>query len=185
MVYKSSNNLINHKFKKEAAGFTLVEILVVMSIIVTLSVIVLPSYRDGDRQFALQRSANKLAQDIRRIEEMAISSVETGGEVPLGGYGVYFDISNPNQYILFADFDGDHVYDEYGGEPIGNPVNFEANVKIDSLLPTSPLNITFTSPDPTISINNDPAIIISTITIGNGSDSENIIVNKAGLIYVE
>ena len=76
---------------KKESGFTLTELLVVASIIILFSAIVLANYQTGNKQFALQRSAHKLAQDIRRAQEMAMSAKECEpcGNVVPPGYGIY------------------------------------------------------------------------------------------------
>jgi len=106
------------KIKKTSQqGFTIIELLTSIAVVVILTAIVFANYRSGERQYALQRSTHKLAQDIRRIQEMATSTREfnCGGSpiIPPGGYGVYFprlSIAN-NYYILFADCDGGFDYD--------------------------------------------------------------------------
>jgi len=82
-------------------GFTLVELLVSIFIIVLMAGIILANYRVGGQQFALQRSANKLAQDIRRAQQMAMSAKEFQGMVPIG-YGIRF-AQDYNKYVIYAD----------------------------------------------------------------------------------
>lgn len=162
-------------------SFTLVELLVVTGIILFLTVLILPSYRTGEVQFALQRSASKLAQDLRRAQEMSMSAKEFAGAPATfkGTYGIKFEINSSN-YVLFADLDNDQVYDS--GEEVESP-ELEKKVKISNLSPASPLIITFTPPDPTVNIN--PSADLATITLTNDIQTKNIKVNKAGLINVE
>jgi type II secretory pathway pseudopilin PulG len=167
----------------EWQGFTLVELLVSIFIIILISGIIFANYRVGGQQFALQRSANKLAQDIRRAQAMAMGAAEYAG-CPAGykyGYGIYLTTSTNNKYILFADCDNGKDYDS-PGEAVGDPIPLEAGVKIKTLSPSSPLTITFTPPDPTITISpSAPA----TITLGNDSQTKTITVNSAGLIEIQ
>jgi len=162
-------------------SFTLVELLVAVGIIILLTALVLPDYRAGERQFALQRSASKLAQDLRRAEEMAMSAKEppTAPDTFKGAYGINFQ-TNSSNYILFADLDNDQIYDS--GEEI-ETLPLEKKVKISNLSPASPLTISFTPPDPTVNIN--PSDSLVTITLTNNGQTKIIKVNKAGLIYVQ
>jgi len=160
-------------------AFTLIELLVVTGIIILLSALVLPNYRTGESQLALQRSANKLAQDIRRAQEMAMSAKEFEGVVPPGGYGINFQ-TNLTSYILFADLNNNKIFDS--GEAI-ETLSLERGVKISNLSPASPLTISFTPPDPTVNIN--PSNSLAIITLSNNGQTKIIKVNKAGLIYVE
>jgi prepilin-type N-terminal cleavage/methylation domain-containing protein len=139
-------------------GFTLTELLVVMTIVSILTTLTLFSFRTAEKQFALQSAVYKLAQDLRRVQEMAMATREFQGEVPQKGYGVYFDISEPEHYILFADIDGDYEFN--GSSEIVEDIEIEKNIRISSLS-SSPLTIIFTPPDPTITIkpSADSAII--------------------------
>ena len=112
-------------------GFTLVEIIIVVAIISFLFTIFLVSAGQGEKQFALKRSAHNLSQALTQAQEMAISGQETPADEPFitttfpkGGYGIYFatdtqigDCDNaPKGYciILFADCDDGNDYDEFG-----------------------------------------------------------------------
>jgi len=94
-------------------GFTLIELLVIITIITIMSALVIPNLKFGEEQFAVQNSAHKLVQDLRKVQQMAMSSSEFNGTIPDGGYGIYFKI-NENSYILFADCSGDSEYDSIG-----------------------------------------------------------------------
>lgn len=161
-------------------GFTLIELLVVTSIIVLMTVLILSNYRAGDQQLALRRSASKLAQDLRRAEELALSSKEFGDEVP-AGYGIYFDISNPTHYILFAELDGEQGYSD-DSEKV-EEITLEGRVSLDSLSPGSPLTIVFSPPNPTTTISPDADSV--SIVIKVGLEQKTVQVNKVGLIAVE
>lgn len=101
-------------------GFTLTEIMVVTAIIVLLSLIIFPNYASRRKYHTLQRSASKLAQDIRRAQEMAMSARDFGkpGDpktASKGGYGVYLNITDSEKYILFADCNKNCGYDAVNG----------------------------------------------------------------------
>lgn len=169
-------------------GFTLVELLVVTSIIILLSAIILPNYRGIERQFALQRSAHKLAQDIRRAGEMAMSTKEFQGKVP-AGYGIYLK-QGERDYLLYADTNppkGNEKYD--GGDGKIETINLEKGVYIKNISPSS-LSINFKPPIPTVKIKTgagqDSASAVITLSLESDSTKTKIIkVNSAGLIDVE
>ena len=146
-------------------GFTLIELLVVTAIIIVLTALTLPNYRIGDQQLALQRSVHKLAQDLRRAQEMAVSVKEFNGQTP-AGYGIYLDRDEPSKYILFADLDGDQQYS--GVSEKVEEINLEKNIEIGALDPIaldSSLNISFLPPDPVMIFNPDAAQASIKITI--------------------
>ncbi|MDI6602664.1 MAG: type II secretion system protein [Patescibacteria group bacterium] len=176
-------------------GFTLIELQVVTSIIIFLSVIVLFNYRAGESQLALQRSAHKLAQDIRRAQEMAMSVKEYDGEIP-SRYGIECTTTNPNYCILFADKGNNGLYEEDQDKEV-EKITFEKGVSVQQLLivdPSSPpsrtrIGITFKPPDPTTTIRSpgdpDDGFSVTQIVLTNGNKIKTITVNKVGLIYVE
>ncbi len=168
-------------------GFTLIEILVVVSIIILLTAITLPHLRAGEEQLALQRSGHRLAQDLRRAKEMAMSAKEFPGVHPefIGAYGIKFR-ENSSEYILFADLNNDGVFSD--PEEIER-LTLEEGVTIQALFPVAAdiLMIVFIPPDPSISI--QPPLItgFAAITIAGAPDLSSIIikVNQAGLISIE
>jgi prepilin-type N-terminal cleavage/methylation domain-containing protein len=205
-------------------AFTLLEITVVVAIIGLLAVIVLANYRGGEKQSALLRSTHRLAQDLRRVEEMAISAQETppgceqveAGVFPKGGYGIYFEINPPQErclsalegkgycIILFADCDQRGDYDDWGGSltcadatsELGNSLKekieeltLEEGIKIKKLqvdsFPVDFLPITFTPPDPEVTIGGESGNKETVVTLclkDNENITRTITVNKAGLI---
>ena len=164
-------------------GFTLIELLVVASIIIILTTTFFANYRGGERQFSLTQSAQKLAQDLRTTEEMALAGEKWAGVFPSGGYGIYFT-NNSNSYILFADLDGDKEYDV--GEKVKD-LFLEENVIISSISPSSPLNITVFPPNPTVTIkpSGQSAVNSATITITLAGKTKTITINIVGLIDVD
>jgi len=190
-----------NKFQK---SFTLLELTVVVAIITILILIVLPNYLQEEKQSALLRSAHRLAQDLRRVEEMAISAQKTGpefGEVfPKGGYGVYFEInaSLPQGYriVLFADCDGEGDFDNWGSfacaeaaPGAGNScdetmeeVALEEGIKIKELSPLSPLTITFKPPEPQVFISGGDIAVVVLSLKANPAITRTVTVNKVGLI---
>jgi len=188
-------------FKKNSKGFTLIELLVVTVIITILTAAILVNYRNSEQQFALQRSAHKLAQDIRRAGEMAMSAKEITGPtgekvIPSGGYGIYLrSLPNPPYYeiIIFADCNDNQQFTS--GNVCGTPPNrfsesledvkLESGVKISNLSPNSPLQITFKPPSPKISIQGGDTAEITLALEADPTKTKKIKVNAVGLIEVE
>ena len=174
---------------KMSKGFTIIEFLIVISIIGIFSVITIPNYRSAQQQLALQRSASKLAQDIRRAQEMAMSTEELStGDLP-EGYGVYIDKGESDRYYIYADINGNERYDS--GEEQGEAIYLEKEVCIETFVPPSVnFSINFKPPDPVVKMKNQAGEDKKNVTItialkANPLRTKNIIVNEAGLIYVE
>ena len=170
-------------------GFTLIELLVVVTIIIILTVITTINYRSGQRQLALQRASYKLGQDIRKIQSIA-GLEETGcvGVVDYQyGYGIHLDTGNPKSYILFADCNGNEIYN--GAIDINiETIEFEKEVEISSLTVANPLDIVFAPPDPSVFINGNgmgiaPDLAVITIHLEKEiAKTKTISVYKSGLI---
>jgi len=181
---------------KSGAGFTLVEILVVVAVIFILSLIILPNYRSSTSQFTLARSAHKLAQDIRRVSEMAMSAKELpGGVMPAGGYGIFFDVSWDNKkYRLYADTQppGGNEFFTAADTIVEPPyIELEKGVVIQSInTPANKVGINFKPPAPTVKIKYSATDEVGTVIITLALESDptktkTIKINKAGLIDVE
>lgn len=190
---------------KKDKGFTIIELLVVTSIILFLTALVLPNYRAGERQFALQRSAQKLAQDIRRAQEMAMSAREYApGQIPFR-YGVYsLSPATPQtSYQIFADRDDDGRWSPPPDITIEtlyyeNGVYFTniSGIGCTGSWPSAGRrrpHLTFKSPDPKTELqvgwstewSNCSEIIMTLRYGGAGGPTKSVRINKAGLIYVE
>lgn len=178
-------------------GITLIEVLASLLIIALLSALSFAINRQTNQRFNLLRSANKLAQDIRRAQQMAMAATEFHGAVPEGGYGIYL-FRETNTYILFADCDNNHQYisgeltciDEFGDgfSEIVEEISLEKGVKIKCLYDFcwSLGEIVFAPPDPTTYLLPFGWIPI-TIQISLETDptkTKTISVNPAGLIEI-
>lgn len=133
------------------AGFSLMETMVVLSIIMLLSTMTLVSFSGVNDAVALRRERFKLALAIREAQNASLSVRQITGGVTAPAYGVRMGV-NDDTYFLFADIAGNNVYD-WGVDPqIGNERKFEGGIKIDSMagqLISSPsvANAVFASPE--------------------------------------
>jgi len=162
-------------------GFTLVELLVIIFIISLFSVMVLFNHRNLQESLALERASFQVAQDIRRVEEMAIAAQKFNGSYPSGGFGIQFT-SDSQTYIIFADLDEDQTYD--GGSELVETKTLEAPIKVSNLLPSSPLTIIFKAPDPEVILPGGVSEVTIEVVSPN-SQSKTIFLNKSGTVEIK
>jgi type II secretory pathway pseudopilin PulG len=198
--------MLSKKIKEENfRGVTLVELLVIISIVALLSALVFPNYKKEAQQLALQRSASKLYQDSRRVAEMSISSSIcqkcTIKDVPANGYGIVLEPQNSHtqyidntKYIIFAhnDPDTDNYYYNTTTDTIIETVKLETGVIVLNINNgNSPhLSINFRPPEPKLGLMCEvcgpvfPEQAEITLALKDDlSKTKTIYVNVAGLIY--
>lgn len=110
-------------------AFTLIESLIVIGIIFILLLIGVLNWSKIKKELALYRSSHKLAQDLRRIESLAMAG-RCNPCVAL------FDLSQKESYFI----EGKRIFLEEG-------------VEIESIFPESFLKISFYPPLPKILVN--------------------------------
>ena len=180
-------------------GFTLVELMVVISITTIMSLLILPNFRLSEQQLSVKISAYRLAQDLRRAQEKAMSSIKFNGQISAGGYGINF-VLDSNTYILFADVNANGQYDGEGEkvEEIdissikitpkysylyypngGDPIEMWASL--------SELSVIFVPPDPSVVIDSAETSYNDEYMVSLGYDSEitkSVKINGVGLIFI-
>ncbi|MDD5109691.1 MAG: hypothetical protein PHI63_00570 [Patescibacteria group bacterium] len=114
------------------AGFTIMELWVVMLVLVFIAGMSLAAFRGKTKRSTLQRSRGSIAADLRLMREYALSgktvsvcnttvkticpsngSCTCVNEVPSGGFGAYFKTCAQKTrcpYYLFADLDADGTF---------------------------------------------------------------------------
>ena len=113
----------NFKFQisNSQRGTTLVELLVVICIIAIFVTILVSNFPEIMRQLALSRATYKMAQDLRRTEDLALSGINqkdmNGKLISVKGYGIYIPAatltSSVTKYAIYAYVD---AQDYNGGE---------------------------------------------------------------------
>lgn len=178
-------------------GFTLVELVTVAAIMLILSGIILVNFRSGQGSLALDRSAHKLAQDMKRAMELTLKAQLLGtcpGALPVKGYGVYvvFDPLNPNnpvnkEYKIFGECGTNNTYQD-GNDVLVEVLQFEKGVRIFDISPDpDQVNIFFTPPDPRVDIEpgNRATVRVILQLENDPSHVRTVTINKKGVIDID
>jgi prepilin-type N-terminal cleavage/methylation domain-containing protein len=119
--------------KKSNAGFTLVELMVSLAIMVIILAVVSVNYRKFDSGMTLTNLAYDVGLSIRKaqtyglsVRGVAVNSTQSF-QYP---YGIHFDNSSPKSYFIFADMNDNQVYDS------------GTDTKVDSYTIKGPFSIT-------------------------------------------
>lgn len=186
---------------KNCRGYTLVELLVSVAIMLAISGATLVYFRYGNKNWALTRAAQKLSQDVRRASNMALSAPKiaqvdcstcpAGGCQPRG-YGVYFNSASPGtSYVLFGDMDGNNSYDAPTGcysatkDVIIETISIESDIKILSLVPVDSFSVVFVPPDPTTNFSSGSSGTINLSLISDATKTKQITINSKGNINIQ
>src|SRR5438105_4839422 len=103
MEYITSFRTSVQPVNTSARGFTLLEMLVVIFIILILSSTVLVSQSAFNKTIILANTAYDIGLSIRSAAAYGIGSRATTAGFSNAGYGIYFAANTPTQYLLFAD----------------------------------------------------------------------------------
>jgi prepilin-type N-terminal cleavage/methylation domain-containing protein len=151
--------LILFMLKEKSKGFTLVEVMVSLSIIGIMSTVFLVNYHSTNQRSALILSSKKMASDIRMAQNHSLGSKEYGsGNIPSGGWGVYIDKTS-SDYIIFADNNGNYSFDsgEDDSSLGAEIVNFPSRIGVKSItvngVDVNTASIVFLPPNPKTYIN--------------------------------
>lgn len=163
----------------------MIELVISIFIIVSLTAIFLVNYQSTNKRSQLNMTKQKMVSDIRLAQNYSLGSKTYDGvNIPAGGWGVHFNLNEPDKYIIFADGKiqaGDNQsYD--AGEEV-EVKNLPVGVTISSLSPADSVDIIFFPPNPTVYINgqteNNAEIVLKENT--NNSTAK-VTVNFFGLI---
>lgn len=86
-------------------GFTLLEVMAVVAIIVLVSTITYANYHNMNKQGDVIGMNERMVNDLRKTQNNTIQHKQWDQQVPIG-WGVKIDNTN-DKYTVFADFDGD------------------------------------------------------------------------------
>jgi len=88
-------------------GFTVIELMVTITIVVLATGIIMLQYSSFNSSVLLKSQAYLTAFDIREAQSLAVSVRGQSGPSAqfYEQYGLYFDMTKPHQYLLFQDND--------------------------------------------------------------------------------
>lgn len=168
-------------------GFTIPELLVVVTIIILMTGLTLPNWRSGEKTLTLDRVVHKAGQDVRRVQELALRAqaytCDTGS---ISGYGVFFDQNTPTLYILFAECNNNNIYNE-GIDGKVEEIQLESGIKIQSVFPGPQISIVFVPPIPLVFLKpDDPSSTQVFFQRADGVGAKRILeVTRKGVIDID
>ncbi len=85
------------------------EVIVAITVIAAFSIVMIVNFPQIQRRYALANATYKLAQDLRRAEDLGLSGLSlknsSGDNLAVKGYGVYLNTAMPQKYIVYAIMD--------------------------------------------------------------------------------
>ena len=202
---------IKFKIKNSSGGITLIEIVVVIFIIALFSMILISDFPKIQRQFALSRVTYKLAQDLRKTQDLGLSGVQIkdsqGNPIAAKGYGIYISTPPTEQYVIYADRGNNpnYKYDNSSSQLCSDNTEPESDCILETIdvskenpdlkiknienIIGSYVSINFRPPDPIVDIDTLSSSSSKIgIVLGLSSDSSairKVWVNTSGLINVQ
>ncbi len=155
-IFSRKLSTINYK-PSTNSGFSLIELIVVVGIMIVITSVVLVNHTRFSGAFTLENLAYEIALTVRQAQFFGLNvrGADIGASTTFEtGYGVHFDTSSPTSFIFFADTDKDHIYNGASDVVVdvynitqGNQI---ASLCLDSACSTSvnQLTIAFSRPDP-------------------------------------
>jgi len=103
----------NNDFK-DSKGFTLIELMVSVTISVLIMMVVLFSYRTFSDNLALSAAEQEISISIRQVQVYGLSVRQSsaGSGNFTTGFGIYASANDPTNYYLFSDANNDNKCDD-------------------------------------------------------------------------
>jgi putative endonuclease len=160
--------------RKSSAGFTLVELMVSIGIMVMITLIAVSGRAQYDGSLLLTNLAYDISLSIREAQVYGVnvkkSNATITGDQFDASYGVNFSTSPNDRYYLFADLNENRNYD--GGDQLVRTYMIKNNNKIAGVCAgaancspgSGTLNVTFHRPDPEACLSPGPVTGTATST---------------------
>lgn len=178
------------KYRNER-GFTLLELLVVISIFSAISVITIANLPKFSSKVEFDNQALELALDIReaQVYGMGVREDSTNFGQFKSGRGIFIEKSSADHYIVFEDRNNNGRFDVDAREQTGGDIFFKEGFNIIDICldyicnTSSSVNIVFKRPNPDALIY--PAGYFAVIKLQSSSgDTRDVTVTSTGQIYV-
>ncbi len=201
-MYSSDTNKIRKRIIR-MQGFSIMEIIVVMAIMVTVASLILANYPGFNERLAVRGASEEIASSLRQAQAYGLGVKEfVPGSQSFPGYGLYFQRVDPvtglpsTSYVFFADKNKDFLYTD-SSEKISNML-IQGGVYIYDLcanqkqIPAGPcslasLNVVYTRPAPQVSLKSG-SLSYSDLEVkikGPKGTAETIVIWLSGEVSVE
>lgn len=197
--------IFSKKNNSEKKGFTLVELMVVVSIIATISALSLFNSSKLNSAVLLSNTAYEIGLVIRdaQISGLGAKVMSSGGFATTSNQGIFFDINTPEKIVFFADMDKNNKYNsnpDEASEVFGIENKRAGKItkicKIDNnntCSDLSELTIMFKRPNPEAyfytSVNDTVTEYQGSVAINigfdDGGDCRSIVIYKTGAIQID
>lgn len=166
-------------------GFTLIETLVVLSVLTMMTSMLVLYNRTGERQILLLREKARLINTILRAKSLALTTVIE--DEPACGYGVHIE---SDEYFMYRDIAIDCSTSDWMYNDASDDVVEGSLVALDSALTISQrdiVDIVFVPPDPRVFLNGGDALPQGTLVLRSADQESNvtITINNAGQISAD
>lgn len=185
---------------KKVFGFTIIELLVSISIFLIITSMVIVNFRSGQYRDELMGSAQFLQSTLREMQTMAFSGSKVicpgyvpseAGEMTPAGYGL--NINSSGIITAFADCDPQDIAIspdfKYGLEDVNlKTISLYNNVTINSITPSSVTDILFTSSSEIVKTNGSPGLGVITIELKHNKTNQITtvkIVELTGQVFIQ
>jgi Tfp pilus assembly protein FimT len=183
-------------FGQSVKGFTMIEMLVSIGIIIILAATFLANYHGAKKFGELNMAAQKLASDIRLTQSYALDLKEKDDSIPVR-WGVYFNktVGSNDKYIIYADAESSNnqsynIGEEYFIYNLAQGVTIK-DIKMDNVsIFNNTLYLTFALPEAEVQAcrstnGNNCASQKVEIVLTNNEIDKTVLINIMGLIDVE
>ena len=177
------------------SAFTLIEMLVIISVTLVLSTILIGYSRESSRQLLLINSQAKLVSLISRSKSLSTATFLENSSLPTGpsdpricGYGIHLD-QGAGEVFIFRDMavncsTSDKKFALGDAKLSGQLDIFKMDKNTTQFADTTLSDVVFVPPDPTVVINGDGSVQEAVLGIELKDQSSKVIVkiNNAGRI---